>query len=66
MNPWLFVVGAVVFLLIGTWTVTHPSGGYRAVGGAGSGFDPSTRRAAGVALLVLALVLLLAAGSLAG
>ena len=47
-----------MLLAVGAWTVAHPNGGYRAAGGAGSGLSSSTRRAAGVALMVFALVVM--------
>ena len=61
MNVWVFLVGGVVLLAVGAWTVAHPNGGYRAAGGAGSGLSPSTRRAAGLVLMVFALVVMVMA-----
>ena len=61
MNVWGFLVGGVVLLAVGAWTVAHPNGGYRAAGGAGSGLSPSTRRAAGLVLVVFALVVMVMA-----
>jgi hypothetical protein len=55
----LFVLG-VALTLIGAWTVTHPNGGYRAVGGVGSSFSPSTRRVVGAVYAVLGVVAVLA------
>jgi hypothetical protein len=48
------LIGAPILFAIGVWTVTHPNGGYRAVGGAGSGVSPATRRAAGYIFMVMA------------
>jgi hypothetical protein len=47
------VVGGVLLMAVGAWTVSHPDGGYRAAGGLGSSLSPATRRVAGV-LLILA------------
>jgi hypothetical protein len=51
------LLGALLLCAIGAWTITHPNGGYRAAGGIGSGLSPSTRRACGVALILLAIVI---------
>jgi hypothetical protein len=48
------LVGAPILFAIGVWTVTHPNGGYRAVGGAGSGVSPSTRRTTGYVFMAVA------------
>ena len=56
MTRWIFLVGGLILLAIGGWTVTHPNGGYRPVGGVGSSFSPSTRRGAGIALMAFALL----------
>jgi hypothetical protein len=61
MSSWVAVLGAVVLAAVGAWTVTHPNGGYRASGGVGSGFSPSTRRACGAALIVAAVLIALVA-----
>ena len=53
------IVLGVMLLGAGGWAVVHPNGGYRAVGGLGSGYTPSTRRVWGVALAVLGVVILL-------
>ena len=63
MDPVVLIVGAVILAAVGVWTVTHPNGGYRASGGIGSSFTPSTRRACGYGLLLLALVALAFAAS---
>ena len=55
-NPAFLLFGAVVLFALGAWTVTHPNGGYRAAGGAGSSLRPETRRAAGYVLMVAALL----------
>ena len=54
------VLLAPVLLLVGAWTVTHPNGGYRAVGGAGSGFSPGTRRFLGVLVMIVGALLMFA------
>ena len=61
MSPGIALLGAVVLGAVGAWTVTHPDGGYRASGGVGSGFSPSTRRVCGVALIVVAVLIALVA-----
>lgn len=58
----LFVVG-LILALIGWWTVAHPNGGYRAVGGAGSGLAPGTRRVAGFALIAVAVLMVVIGGA---
>jgi hypothetical protein len=58
VNGWVLVAGSVALALVGSWTISHPNGGYRAAGGAGSGLSPGTRRAAGVVLLLVAVGLL--------
>jgi hypothetical protein len=50
------LVGAPILFAIGVWTVTHPNGGYRAAGGAGSGVSPATRRAAGYVFMIVAIL----------
>ena len=59
MPVWLAVIGTMVLGTVGVYTATHPNGGYRAVGGVGSGLSPSTRRAAGIALIVFAILVFL-------
>ena len=61
MDLWVALVGGVILLAVGGWTVTHPNGGYRAAGGAGSGLSPSTRRFAGMLLMAFAAVVMLVA-----
>lgn len=56
MPVWLALLGVIVLGGVGVYTAMHPNGGYRAVGGVGSGFSPSTRRAAGVALVTFAVI----------
>jgi hypothetical protein len=58
---WVFVIGGLILMAIGGWTERHPNGGYRAAGGAGSGLSPSTRRGAGIALIVFAVVVIVLA-----
>ena len=50
-NRAFLLVGAVVLFAVGAWTVAHPNGGYRAVGGIGSSLRPATRRLAGYLLM---------------
>jgi hypothetical protein len=50
------LIGAPILFAIGVWTVTHPNGGYRAVGGAGSGLSPATRRAVGYVFMIAAIL----------
>lgn len=52
----LALLGMIVLGGVGVYTAKHPNGGYRAVGGVGSGFSPATRRAAGVLLVVFAVL----------
>lgn len=54
----LALLGTVILVAVGVWTVLHPDGGYRGAAGVGSGLQPSTRRAAGYGLIVFALVVL--------
>ena len=56
MPIWLALLGLIVLGGVGVYTATHPDGGYRAVGGVGSGFSPATRRAAGVVLVIFAVL----------
>lgn len=56
MSIGLALAGMVVLGAVGAWTIAHPDGGYRAVGGAGSGLSPTTRRACGWALVAFAMV----------
>ena len=55
------LVGGLILLAVGGWTVSHPNGGYRAAGGAGSGLSPSTRRTAGVLLMAFAVLVMILA-----
>jgi len=48
------LLGGPVLIALGAWIVTHPNGGYRAAGGAGSGLSPSTRRAVGFVFIAAA------------
>ena len=57
--------GGIVLLAIGAWTVAHPNGGYRAVGGAGSGLSASTRRTCGWLLSAFAVVVIATAPAVA-
>lgn len=57
MSPWVLLVGGLILVAVGAWTVTHPNGSYRAAGGVGSSFTPATRRLAGFVLLGVAVVL---------
>ena len=50
MDAVTFLLGGLILLAVGGWTVLHPNGGYRAAGGAGSGLDPGTRQIAGYAI----------------
>jgi hypothetical protein len=56
MPPVVPLLLAPVLFAVGVWTVTHPNGGYRAVGGAGSSVSPATRRFAGYMFMLLAIV----------
>jgi hypothetical protein len=53
------VLLGVLLMSAGGWAAIHPNGGYRAVGGVGSGFAPSTRRFWGVIFGVLGLLIVL-------
>ncbi len=64
MDALLFVLGGAVLVLVGGWTVTHPNGGYRAAGGAGSGIEEGTRRVAGYATGAVGVALSLIGASL--
>jgi hypothetical protein len=66
VNGWVLVAGSLALALVGSWTVAHPDGGYRAAGGAGSGLTPAARRAAGFVLLFVAILLLALAGTSSG
>lgn len=55
-NRAFLLLGAVVLFAVGAWTVTHPNGGYRAVGGVGSSLRPETRRLAGYVLMAVAII----------
>ena len=59
MPVWLALLGVIVLGGVGVHTAAHPNGGYRAVGGVGSGFSPGTRRAAGAALVIFAVLVFL-------
>jgi hypothetical protein len=50
------LLGGPVLMAMGVWIVTHPNGGYRAAGGAGSGLSPSTRRTIGIVFIVAAVL----------
>lgn len=39
MPIWVALLGVIVLGSVGLWTVRHPNGGYRAVGGIGSGLS---------------------------
>jgi hypothetical protein len=58
MSAIVLLLGGVVLGALGWWTALHPDGGYRAVGGAGSGLSPETRRTSGVVLLAIGAVCL--------
>lgn len=48
----MFLLGPIL-LLVGAWAVTHPNGGYRAVGGVGSSLAPRTRVFFGAVFMVI-------------
>jgi hypothetical protein len=53
------VLLGMMLIVAGGWAAIHPNGGYRAVGGVGSGFAPSSRRFWGAVFGVLGLVIVL-------
>ena len=55
----VFLLGPIL-LLVGGWAVTHPNGGYRAVGGVGSSLAPRTRAFFGVVFMVVGVLLMFA------
>lgn len=59
MNEATLLLGGPILMAVGAWTVTHPNGGYRAAGGAGSGLSAGTRRAAGFVLVAMGVTLLI-------
>jgi hypothetical protein len=59
MDGLVLLLGGVLLVLIGGWTVVHPDGGYRAAGGAGSGFEPGTRRVLGYGVGAIGVAILL-------
>jgi hypothetical protein len=54
----VLLIGGLILMALGGWTVTHPNGGYRAAGGAGSGVSPGTRRVAGFVFIAMGILLM--------
>lgn len=59
MDVVVLLLGPILFI-IGAWTVTHPNGGYRAVGGAGSALSSRVRQFYGGVFILLGLVVMFA------
>jgi hypothetical protein len=54
----VLLIGGPILVALGAWTVTHPNGGYRAAGGAGSGVSEGTRRVAGIVFIAMGCLLM--------
>ncbi|MEY2448860.1 MAG: hypothetical protein QOH79_2336 [Acidimicrobiaceae bacterium] len=61
MDAVVLLIGGPILIALGLWTVTHPNGGYRAAGGAGSGVSPGTRRFAGFVFIAMGALLMVSA-----